>query len=113
VVRFSVIDSEGMHASATRIINLASGIDPVQITLSGIPEHGNAPLDVQFTQTQESVPAGVGIVANLLDYDDGVTTISLNTVHKYTEPGIYRPIWIVRDSRGFIWSDSLTIGINS
>lgn len=113
VVRFSVIDSEGMHASATRIINLASGIDPVQITLSGIPEHGNAPLDVQFTQTQESVPAGVGIVANLLDYDDGVTTISLNTVHKYTEPGIYRPIWIVRDSRGFIWSDSLTIGINN
>lgn len=113
VVRFSAIDSEGQHASAIRVVNLASGIDPIRIALSGIPEAGNAPLDVQFTQTQETVPPGVGVVANLLDFDDGITTISLNQIHRYTEPGIYRPIWIVRDSRGFIWSDSLTVGVNN
>lgn len=113
IVRFSVIDSAGLHASATRIINLASGIAPVEITLSGVPDSGNAPLNVQFTQKQESIPNGVGIVANLLDYDDGTKTISLNPTHLFTEPGVYRCIWIVRDSRGFIWSDSLNIGANN
>jgi hypothetical protein len=113
VVRFSAIDSEGIHNSAIRVINLSSGIAPVEITLSGVPEAGNAPLSVQFTQQQESVPDGVGIVANLLDFDDGITTISLNPVHVFTEPGIYRPIYIVRTSQGFIFSDSLNVGVNN
>jgi PKD repeat protein len=111
VVRFSAIDSDGLHNSATRIIHLASGIDPVNITLSGVPDVGAAPLDVRFAQRVESAPLGVSVVANLLNFDDGQATISINPVHSYTEPGIYRPVWVIRDSRGFIFSDTLNVGV--
>ncbi len=113
IVRFSVIDSAGLHSSATRIIHLASGISPVEISLSGIPDVGVAPVLTQFDQKEESVPVGVSIVAELLDFDDGTSTISRNVIHSYTEPGLYRPVWLVRDSRGFLFSDSLHIGVNT
>lgn len=112
-VRFTAIDSNGQHNSATRTIHLASGITPVNITLSGVPNSGNSPLYVQFAQKIESVPNGISTVANLLDFDDGQTTITLNPLHSYTEPGFYRPLWITRCSRGFIWVDSLNVGINN
>jgi hypothetical protein len=113
IVRFSVIDSNGQHASATRIIDLASGISPVNIALSGVPTEGFAPLSVQFDQTVISTPNNVAIVAQILSFDDGQESINNDPLHIYTEPGIYRPIWIVRDSRGVIWSDSLVAGVNN
>jgi PKD repeat protein len=45
-----------------------------------------------------------------LNFDDGQSTITFNPTHVYTEPGTYKPIWVVRDSRGVIWSDSLEAG---
>jgi hypothetical protein len=113
VVRFSVIDSNGQHSSATRIINLASGVSPVNIALSGSPTAGVAPMTVQFSQTTISTPNNVAIVAQLLSFDDGQDSIISNPQHIYTEPGIYRPLWLIRDSRGLIWSDSLVAGVNN
>lgn len=111
-VRFTVTDSEGLSASDTTVINLASGVPPVEITLSGVPQQGLAPLSVQFTQTVETLPTGVTVAASLLDYDNGQTSVTLNKKHIYTEPGLYRPIWVVRDSRGVFWSDTLEPGID-
>lgn len=111
VVRFSAIDSNGLHNSATRVIHLASGIQPVNITLSGVPDSGNAPLYVQFAQRVESAPIGISVVSNLLDFDDGQTTIGINPTHGYLDVGRYQPLWLTRDSRGFIWTDSITAGV--
>jgi hypothetical protein len=112
IVKFEAIDSDGVHASATRIVNAASGIDPVLIALSGIPQAGNAALVVDFTTTIASTPIGVSVLNKLLDFDDGQTTISLNPTHSYTELGVYNPIWCVRDSRGVVWCDSLQPGLD-
>lgn len=113
VVRFSVIDSNGQHSSATRIIDLASGVAPVSIALSGSPTIGVAPLTVQFSQDTVLLPNNVIIISQLISFDDGQESIINNPEHIYTEPGVYRPLWLVRDSRGLIWSDSLVAGVNN
>ncbi|MCV0439748.1 MAG: LamG domain-containing protein [Hydrogenophaga sp.] len=110
IAKFEAVDSDGLHASATRIINAASGIDPVLVSLSGVPRSGDAELIVDFTTTVDILPPGVSVVTQLLNYDDGQTTISFNPTHNYTQPGTYKPIWCVRDSRGIIWCDSLEAG---
>lgn len=110
IVRFEAIDSDGIHNSATRIVNAASGIDPVIVSLSGVPRSGPAGLIVDFETNIDIVPENVSIVSQLLSYGDGQSTISFNPTHVYTEPGTYKPIWCVRDSRGVIWCDSLEAG---
>lgn len=110
IARFEAIDSDGLHASATRIINAASGIDPVIISLSGVPRAGNAELIVDFTTNIDILPPGVSLSAKLLSFDDGQATTTFNPTHVYTQPGTYRPIWCVRDSRGVTWCDSLEAG---
>lgn len=112
-VKFEAIDSDGMHRSATRIINAASGVDPVLISISGVPRTGNTGLLVDFTTNIDILPNNVSITARLLDFDDGQSTIINNPTHEYTEPGNYIPILVVRDSRGAIWSDSLESGGNN
>jgi hypothetical protein len=110
IVRFEAIDSNGLHASDTRIINAVSGVDPVIITLSGVPRSGNAALIVDFDTKIETAPLGVSVVTQLLNFDDGQTTTAFNPTHAYTEPGTYKPTWIIRDSRGITWSDGLKMG---
>lgn len=110
IVRFEAIDSDGMHGSAVRYIHAVSGIDPVIVSLSGVPRAGNANLIVDFTTRIDILPPGVSLVARLLTFDDGQATTAFNPTHVYTEPGSYKPIWVVRDSRGVIWCDSLESG---
>jgi len=110
IAKFEAIDSDGMHASATRIISAASGIDPVIVSLSGTPRSGDAGLIVDFDTDINILPPGVSISTQLLYFDDGQTTIAFNPTHNYTQPGTYKPIWCVRDSRGVIWCDSLESG---
>jgi hypothetical protein len=110
IARLSAIDSDGVHGASTVFVNASSGVNPVIISLSGIPQIGEASLDVDFSTTVNTLPPGVIISAKLLTFDDGQSTISSNPSHSYTEPGKYAPIWYVRDSRGFIWSDSLRPG---
>jgi hypothetical protein len=110
IARLSAVDSDGVHGSTTVFVNAASGINPVIISLSGVPQIGEASLDVDFVTTVDTIPTGVIISANLLTFDDGQSTISNSPSHSYTEPGKYTPIWCVRDSRGVIWCDSLRPG---
>jgi hypothetical protein len=111
-VKFEAIDSDGQHNSAIQFVHAASGVDPVRIALSGIPQVGEAELTVQFDQTFVSIPAGVSIANSLLDLDNGQTTTITNPLVIYNEPGIYKPVWCVRDSRGIIWCDSMEPGID-
>lgn len=110
IAKFEAIDSNGIHGSATRIINAASGISPVIVSLSGVPRSGNTALTVDFTTTVNTLPSNVVINASLLNFDDGQSTTTFNPTHVYTEPGTYRAIWCVRDSRGVFWNDSLEAG---
>jgi hypothetical protein len=107
IVKVDAIDSNGVHACDTIAVNAASGVTPVTLSLSGVPQSGNAELLVKFSQTIENTPSNVSVVADLLDYGDGKTTIVRNTTHNYSEPGTYCPIWCIRDSRGIVWCDSL------
>ncbi len=111
-VRFTVTDSDGYSNSDVLSVNLASGVPEVNITLSGVPQQGLATLSVQFTQTTESTPPDVTIEKTLLDFDDGQATVNENELHQYTEVGSYRPIWVVRDSRGVYWTDTLEPGVD-
>ena len=113
IAKFEAYDSHGIHNSATRIINIASGIPLVEVSISGQPRSGNAALIVDFTTRVENLPPGVSISTQLLLFDDGQTSIAFSPTHAYTEPGIYKPIWTVRDSRGFHWSDSLESGADN
>lgn len=113
VAKFTAIDSNGMRMSDTVKINITQGIDPVIISLSGVPRSGDAELIVDFTTTIDSSPNGVGIISKLLDFDDGQSSIRLNPTHNYAVPSIYAPVWVVRDSRGVIWGDSLVRGPNN
>jgi hypothetical protein len=110
IAKFEAVDSAGQHGSDTVLIHAASGIDPVLISLSGVPRSGNAALVIDFTTTVDILPPGVSVITSLLDYDDGQTTSAFNPTHTYSEPGVYHPIWCVRDSRGFLWCDSLEAG---
>jgi hypothetical protein len=110
IAKFEAIDSNGQHGSDTRIIHAASGLDPVLITLSGVPRSGTAALTIDFATKIDILPSGVSISAKLLDFDDGQSTVSFNPTHVYSEPGIYRPVWCIRDSRGVIFCDSLEAG---
>jgi PKD repeat protein len=80
------------------------------VSLSGVPRSGPAGLIVDFETNVDIVPENVSIVSQLLSYGNGQSTISFNPTHVYTEPGTYKPIWCVRDSRGVIWCDSLEAG---
>jgi len=110
IAKFEAIDSNGIHNSATRIINVASGIPEVIVTISGVPRSGNASLIVDFDTNVDSLPPGVGVSTQLLLFDDGQTTTAFNPTHAYTQPGIYKPVWCVRDTRGFLWCDTLESG---
>ena len=113
ITRFTAIDSHGIQNSATRIINIASGIETVEVSLSGQPRQGYAELIVDFDTNIDNLPDNVFISRQLVDFDDGKTSIQTNPSHGYTNPGQYTVIFSVLDSRGFVWSDTLNSGSNN
>jgi hypothetical protein len=112
IAKFEAIDSDGIYSSDSIIINAASGVDPVYITISGVPQAGYEDLTVSFNTKVERLPANTSIVTQLVDFGDGKTSIINNPTHIYLEPGEFNPVFIVRDSRGVIWSDSTNNGID-
>jgi PKD repeat protein len=72
--------------------------------LSGTPQSGLAPLEVDFSGSTSSDPdAGDTIAEYTFDFGDGsdpVTQASPTVSHTYTEPGFYQATLTVKDSRG-------------
>ena len=112
IAKFEAVDSNGLHGSDSLIVSLASGIDPVYITISGVPRQGYEDLVVDFSTKIERMPNGVSLITQLTNFGDGKTSIISNPTHTYVEPGEFNPVFIVRDSRGVIWSDSIQNGID-
>lgn len=112
IAKFEAVDSNGLHASDSLVVSLASGIDPVYITISGVPRQGYEDLVVDFSTKIERMPNGVSLITQLTNFGDGKTSIISNPTHTYVEPGEFNPVFIVRDSRGVIWSDSTENGID-
>ena len=113
IATFRAIDSNGLSAADSIKIHLASGVPMPDVTLSATPIEGEAPLSVDFDYSITNIPPGVTITSKVLFLGNGKSTISPKISYVYTEPGQYIPILVVLDSRGFITSDSLEIGVNN
>jgi hypothetical protein len=111
-VIFVAIDDKGIINSDRRIINTASGATLPTITLGATPESGIVPLSVQFTGTINSAPTQ--IVDKYIYFGDGTRSASTNSIYKlYPVIGCYIPVFRVRDSLGYIVTDSLVVNANN
>lgn len=111
-VIFIAIDDKGLVTSDRRKINTASGITLPTITLTATTQSGVAPLDVGFSGVINTAPAL--IKDKFIYFGDNTMSVSTDSVYKlYIVPGIYIPIFRVRDNRGVIVTDSLVIGVNN
>lgn len=110
---FKVFDSDGLVGSDSVSINTTDGADLPDVEMTATPQDGNAPLRVQFTTSVTNVPAGVTIKTSYVDFGDGQHTLRNNPSHVYSEPGVYTPRLVVLDSRGFLTTDTLLIGVNT
>ncbi len=113
IATFRAIDSDGLSAADSIKIHLASGVPMPDVTLSATPIEGEAPLSVDFDYSITNIPPGVTITSKILFLGNGKSTINPNVTYVYSEAGQYIPILYVLDSRGFITSDSLKIGVNN
>lgn len=114
IVVARAIDSEGVWASDSLRLNLASGVSPITMTLEANPIQGIAPLDVTFTKTLISVPSDVTITKQLLKFGNNHFTADTDVTvyYTYNTLGCFVPVWLVRDSRGFIFSDTIEDSID-
>lgn len=113
VASLKVIDSKGLIGTDYVRLNLASGIATPDISLTANPQIGYAPLTVDFDYSISNIPENTTIVSKVLLFGDGQSSISPNINHIYNEAGFYIPMLIVKDSRGFIFTDTIEIGVNN
>ncbi|MGD8403219.1 MAG: PKD domain-containing protein [Anaerolineales bacterium] len=82
---------------------------PVAIA-SVTPDHGSAPLTVQFSSTDSYDPDGT-LSATSWDFGDGSSSTEADPSHSYTDVGIYQATLTVTDNDGSTHSDSLSINV--
>lgn len=111
-VIFIAVDDKGLVTSDRRKINTASGLTLPTITLTATTQSGVAPLSVGFSGTINTAPAP--IKDKFIYFGDNTMSVSTDSIYKlYIVPGIYIPIFRVRDSRGIIVTDSLVVGVDN
>lgn len=111
-VIFVAIDNKGIINSDRVIINTASGASLPTITLNATPESGTVDLSVAFSGVINTAP--YPIVDKYIYFGDGTRTPSTTSIYKlYPVIGCYIPVFRVRDSRGYIVTDSTVIGTNN
>lgn len=74
------------------------------------PDHGDAPLEVQFSSSGSSDADGT-IVAFAWDFGDGNDSSDPNPTHTYTSAGEYTATLTVTDNSGGSGADSVTITV--
>ncbi len=74
------------------------------------PDHGSAPLTVQFTSTGSYDPDGT-ISAVAWEFGDGGASNEPNPSHTYTTVGIYQALLTVTDDRGAAHSAVVTVNV--
>lgn len=111
-VIFIAIDDKGLVTSDRRKINTASGLTLPTITLTATTQSGVAPLSVGFSGVINTAPSP--IKDKFIYFGDNTMSVSTDSIYKlYIVPGIYIPIFRVRDGRGIIVTDSLVVGVDN
>jgi len=82
---------------------------PVAIA-SVTPDHGSAPLIVQFDSAASYDPDGT-INATTWDFGDGNTSTESNPSHTYTAVGIYQATLTVTDDQGAAHSNTISVEV--
>jgi len=82
---------------------------PVAVA-SVTPDHGSAPLTVQFSSANSYDPDGT-INATFWDFGDGSSSTEANPSHTYTVIGIYQATLTVTDNDGATHSDTISVNV--
>ncbi|MEJ2709400.1 MAG: PKD domain-containing protein, partial [Anaerolineales bacterium] len=83
---------------------------PPSAVASATPDHGSAPLTVQFSADGSSDPDG-SLVAYAWDFGDGSNSTEANPSHTYTSIGTYQATLTVTDDDGASHSALLSIEV--
>ena len=84
--------------------------EPPVAEASADPDHGSAPLTVQFSSDGSYDPDGT-IVSYFWDFDDGYTSDEANPTHTYNAIGTYGATLTVTDDDGATHVDIVTITV--
>jgi len=87
----------------------SSNQPPIAVA-SVTPDHGSAPLTVQFSSTDSYDPDGT-LSATSWDFGDGSSSSEADPSHTYTEIGTYQATLTVTDNDGATHSDTLTVEV--
>lgn len=74
------------------------------------PDHGSAPLTVQFSGADSTDPDGT-IISYAWDFGDGNTSAGVNPTHTYVNVGLFQAHLTVTDDGGGTHSDVVTIDV--
>jgi PKD repeat protein len=92
----------------------AGAADPVNqppVAVASVdPDHGSAPLTVQFSAADSTDSDGT-IVSYAWDFGDGNSSTEANPVHTYVNVGLYQANLTVTDDVGATHSDVVTIDV--
>jgi len=82
---------------------------PVAVA-SATPDHGSAPLAVQFSSIDSYDPDGT-ISATFWDFGDGNTSTEANPIHTYTSVAIFQATLTVTDNDGATHSNTIPVNV--
>jgi PKD repeat protein len=82
---------------------------PVAVA-SVTPDHGSAPLTVQFSSDGSNDPDGT-ISAYAWEFGDGSTSSEANPAHTYTNAGTFDAVLVATDDKGATGSAAVTINV--
>lgn len=91
-------------------IRRVGGTPPVaSFTTNPTPATGNAPLNVQFTDT--STDADGTIATRNWNFGDGTTSTATNPTHLYSTPGVFTVTLTVQDNTGLQDTETTTVTV--
>lgn len=112
-VSLTVTDDNGATDSTTVTITVTEPIiaeAPVAIAIA-TPLTGTAPLEVTFTGSNST--DDIGIESYLWDFQDGTTSNEADTVHTFTEAGVFEVTLTITDAAGLTSTATVTITVQA
>jgi PKD repeat protein len=109
-VTLTVTDNSALQDVEQGSVNATAAAPPVaSFTTNPSPATGNAPLNVQFTDT--STDSDGTIVSWVWDFGDGGNSTQQNPTHDYTIGGVYTVTLTVTDSDALQDNDQATVTV--
>jgi len=87
------------------------GLNQPPVAVASVtPDHGSAPLTVQFSSTDSYDPDGT-ISATSWDFGDGSNSTEANPSHTYTSVNVFQATLTVMDNNGATHSDTISVNV--